>query len=397
MNIYIKQDKFHKITFRKYMVSKMVKEELTLRTLLCYYQELACQKYYNESLQTYVLGKNYDARFNVNLKKIGQYFIIEYSLTSVDPLYINDSEYTVEKLESLFNDLIFPRFFKGKAVKDLFNRAKEIYQSDLFSRFENPSILSFENAIKHFYHGTIRDYDSYGSLDDLNNITEKDLYDYYQKVIKEENISIGSGNFDFSSNQNYSLKPKTDFYFTEKGKYESFMYEHFESDQCYLEVIYDTGIYSLDDLSFGIRGVNYLFGGRAFSYLFDIVRERYGLCYNISSMYLGASGIIIVSAVINYSDLDKVLDAIDEALNKLKEDDINLDEIKNHFISNIKQSKDNFSTMVDNYLLDNFFINGNESYKEMEKINNIKVEDIKKAMSKMNRSFVYAYGGKKND
>ena len=52
-------------------------------------------------------------------------------------------------------------------------------------------------------------------------------------------------------------------------------------------------------------------------------------------MYLGASGIIIVSAVINYSDLDKVLDAIDEALNNLKEDEINLDEIKNHFLSNI--------------------------------------------------------------
>ena len=53
----------------------------------------ACNKYYNESLQTYVLGKNYDARFNVNLKKIGMYFIIEYSLTSVDPLYIKDDEY----------------------------------------------------------------------------------------------------------------------------------------------------------------------------------------------------------------------------------------------------------------------------------------------------------------
>ena len=397
MNIYIKQEKFHKVTFKKYRVSKMVKDELTLRTLLCYYQELACQKYYNESLQSYVLGKNYDARFNVNLKKIGQYFIIEYSLTSVDPLFINDNEYTIEILEDLFNELIIPRFYKGKAVKALFNQAKEIYQSDLYSRFENPGVLSFENAIKHFYKGTIRDYDSYGSLEKLNSITEEDLYAYYQKVLLEETISISSGNFEKIDNENYSLKPKSNFYFTEKGKFEPFMYEHFESDQCYLEVIYDTGVYSLDDLSFAIRTVNYLFGGRAFSYLFDVVREKYGLCYNISSMYLGASGLIVVSAVINYNDLKKVLDAMDEALDKLKNDDINIDEIKKHFISNIKQGEDNFSSKIDNYFLDNFFIKGNESYKDIDKINNINIKDIKLALTKMNRTFTYAYGGKKND
>ena len=397
MNIYIKQDKFHKITFRKYMVSKMNKEELTIRTLLCYYQELACNKYYNESLQTYVLGKNYDARFNVNLKKIGMYFIIEYSLTSVDPLYIKDDEYTIDKLESLFKELIIPRFFKGKAVKELFNRAKEIYQSDLYSRFENPSILSFENAVKHFYKGTIRDYDSYGSLEELEHITEKDLFEYYQKVVNEEFISVSSGNFIKENNNNYTLTPKNNFYFDMRGEHDSFMYEHFDSDQCYLEVIYDTGIYSLDELCFGIRAVNHLFGGRAFSYLFDIVREKYGLCYSIGSMYLGASGIIVVSATINYSDIDKVLNAVDEALEKIKNDPIDIEEIKTHFISNIKQSEDNFRTKVDNYVLDNFFIKGHESYRDYDKIMNLKIEDVKLALSKMNRSFVYAYGGRKDD
>ena len=119
MNIYLKQEKFHRITFKKYYVSKMIKEDLTLRTLLCYYQELACNKYYNESLQTYILGKNYDARFNVNLKKVGTFIIIEYSLSSVDPIYINDPNYTIEVLEELFNDLIIPRFWNKKCVKSL--------------------------------------------------------------------------------------------------------------------------------------------------------------------------------------------------------------------------------------------------------------------------------------
>ena len=397
MNIYLKQEKFHRITFKKYYVSKMIKEDLTLRTLLCYYQELACNKYYNESLQTYILGKNYDARFNVNLKKVGTFIIIEYSLSSVDPIYINDPNYTIEVLEELFNDLIIPRFWNKKCVKSLFNRAKEIYESDLYSRFENPSILSFENAIKHFYKGTIRDYDSYGSLEDLANITEKDLYNYYQKVIKEESISIGSGNFEKQNNYNFTLTSKDNFYFTDKGDHLPFMYEDFDSDQCYLEVIYDTNIYSLDRLGIAARAVNFIFGGKTASNLFNIVREKYGLCYSISSMYLGASGLIVVSSIINYSDLDKVLEAIDEAFDKIGSLDFDLNEIKEYFISNIINSKDNFNTLVDNYFLDNYFVKNNESFKELEKINNLTIEDIKEAFNQTKRSFVYAYGGKKND
>ena len=397
MNIYLKQEKFHRIAFKKYYVSKLVKDELTIRTLLCYYQELACKKYYNESLQTYVLGKNYDARFNVHLKKVGTYIIIEYSLTSVDPLYINDPDYTVEGLENLFNELIIPRFWNKKCVKSLFNKAKEIYMSDLYSRFENPSILSFENAIKHFYKGTIRDYDSYGSLEDLESITEKELFDYYQKVIKEETISIGSGNFVKENDNSFNLKPKKDFYFNFRGNCPSYLYEDFDSDQCYLEVIYDTGIYSLDKLGIAARAINFIFGGKASSNLFNIVREKYGLCYSISSMYLGASGLIVVSAIINYSDIEKVLNAIDEAFDMVKELDFNIDEIKEYFISNISQSKDNFNTLIDNYFLDNYFVKGNESYKELEKINDLKMEDIKEALNQIKRVFVYAYGGKKND
>ena len=397
MNIYLKQEKFHRVTFKKYYVSKMKKEELTIRTLLCYYQELACHKYYNESLQTYILGKNYDARFNVHLKKVGTYIIIEYSLSSVDPLYINDPNYTIDVLEELFNELIIPRFWNKKCVKSLFDRAKEIYESDLYSRFENPSMLSFENAIKHFYKGTIRDYDSYGSLEELYKITEKDLYNYYQKVITEESISIASGNFIKENNYDYNLTCKDNFYFLEKGNYSPFIYEDFESDQCYLEVIYDTGVYSLDKLGIAARALNFIFGGKSASNLFNIVREKYGLCYSISSMYLGASGIIIVSSIINYSDIDKVLEAIDEAYNKIGNLDFDIDEIKEYFISNIINSKDNFNTLVDNYFLDNYFLKDNESYKELEKIDKLKIEDIKEVFKNTKRSFVYAYGGKKND
>ena len=88
-------------------------------------------------------------------------------------------------------------------------------------------------------------------------------------------------------------------------------------------------------------------------------------------MYLGASGLIVVSSIINYSDLDKVLKAINEAYSKIGDFDFSLDEIKEYFISNIINAKDNFNTLVDNYFLDNYFVKGHESYKELDKIKSV--------------------------
>ena len=394
MNIYLKQTKFHKVCFRKYYIAKMNKEDLTIRTLLCYYQDIACNKYFNEASHARILGLNYDARFRVNLKQVGIYNVIEYSLSSVDPLFIHDPNYTIEGLENLFNELIIPRFWNKKCVKGLLKIAKEVYKSDLLSRFENPQILAFENAIKNFYKGTIRDLDTYGSLEELEKITEKDLYNYYQKVIQEQSISIGSGNFENENNYSFNLVPKEDFQFRFRGEHPLFMYEDFDSGQCYLEVVYDTNTYSNEKLGMAMRAINYLLGGKSSSYLFNLVREKYGLCYSINSMYLGASGIIVVSTIIDYKDLDKVLELIDESLNQIKLMDFDLEEIKKYFLLNELVSLDNFYSKMENYLMDNFFSINDKSTNEINKINNLKIEDIERALKLIKKSFIYAYGGK---
>lgn len=397
MNIHIKQTKFHKVCFKKYYIEKLNKEELTLRTLLCYYQDIASNKYYNESLQTNVLGMHYDARFTVNLKQIGVYNIIEYSLTSVDPIYINDPNYTIEGLEKLFNELLIPRFWNKKAVKKLFQIAKEIYKSDLLSRFENLQVLAFENTIKNFYKDTIRDLDTYGSLELLEQITTKDLYDYYQKVMTEQTISISSGNFEKVNDDSFSITPKVDFQFRFRGNHPQIMYEKFNTEQCYLHVIYDVHTYSNDKYGMAMRAINYLFGGKTSSYLFNIVREKYGLCYSINSMYLGASGIIVVSTIIDYCNLSKVIELIDQSLNEIIHLDWDLEEIKKYFRLNNDTQKDNFNSKIENYLMDNYFSLDDKSFNEINKINNLTKEDIVEAFKLIEKSFIYVFGGENHD
>lgn len=95
MDIWIHQNKFHQVVLKKFYIKPIQKEEQTLRTLLCYYQEIACKAYPTEAKMEMALGNLYDAKFKLSLTNSGKYSIFCYSLSAPDPAYIKDSNYTV--------------------------------------------------------------------------------------------------------------------------------------------------------------------------------------------------------------------------------------------------------------------------------------------------------------
>ncbi len=398
MDIYLTQKKFHRVTFRLYRVSKLKKTEQTIRNLLCYYQELACEKFRSESIMTATLGKFYDAKYRVSLTNFGSYSVIEYSLTAIDPLYIADKDYNLDALEDLFMSLIEAKMGQGRALIKLFKRAYEIYKSDLLDYEENYQAVAFKKAISTYFKDTDRSFYSHGSLAELANITPSDLYKYYQKVKKEESIMIASGNFKEKYNsKSFTLKPKRNYHFRERGNVAKIIKESANTTQCYLEIFYETDTFADDELYYATMLLNYIFGGHSNSKLFRIVREKYGLCYQINSLYLGATGIIVVSAIINPSDLDKTLKAIKECEKEFENKDFDIEEARNYYLSNFTNGLDYLETAVNNYLADNFFLDTPKSDKELERINCVTKEDVYQAFLKLKQNFIFVYGGEQDE
>lgn len=394
MDICLKQEKFHRIIFKKYRIKKLVKEEQTIRNLLCYYQELACKSYRTEAKMNYILGYLYDAKFKVNLTSFGSYSVIEYSLTAADPALIKDGAYTRDALEEYFTAFIEPVMRNGQAVKGLFDRAYEIYESDLLSREENLQAMAFKKAISSYFAGTSRDFSTFGSLDELKKITPADLYQYYLGTLQEETISFLSGNVEEKKNlQGITLTPKSQYHFKERGNPEDFHHEALPSEQCYVEIIYELGIYANDRLYYPMMFLNYILGGQASSLLFRIVREKYGLCYSISSVYLGATGILVLSAILHPQDYKKLMEAISEAFAVLKTGDFTIEEARNFYKSAHYIGKDYIETAVQNYLSDSYFLDSPKSFSELEEIDKVSKEDVLEAFHKVEQSFIYVYGG----
>ncbi|MDE5546929.1 MAG: insulinase family protein [Anaeroplasmataceae bacterium] len=395
MDIFIKQDMFHQIMLKKYFVAPIVKEEQTIRRFLCYYQELACKAYPTEAKMNSILGDLYDAKFHVYLTTFGSYSVFVYSLCAVDPSYIDDENYTLNRLEEEFELFLEAKMNSATANKALFERAYEIFESDLLSLKENLQSISVENTLLHYFKGTTREYSRFGTFEDLEKITPKKLFLYYQKLKNEETISIGTGRLSFKENpQAITLTPKRNYLFKDRGNPPHSLSEPSKSKQCYLNVIYETNTFSDDRLFSACAFLNHILGEGGSSYLFRKVREKYGLCYAISSSYMGASGIILISCVLDPKNVKKGIEAIEEAVEEIEKLEFDLEEIRNVFISKTRLMEDYLDTAIENYFMDTYFLDTPKSSQAIKGYQNVTMKDILEVYKRLKKSFVYVLGGK---
>ena len=191
---------------------------------------------------------------------------------------------------------------------------------------------------------------------------------------------------------NSTLKIKNDYFFKERSNSLDYIHDEANTKQAHLFIVYDSFIFSDSKLSQALMLINNHFGSASNSKLFTEIREKLGLCYSISSSYLGASGIIIVSAIINKINEKKVISEIDNIFAHLL-DDFNLEEKKKYYKMYYKDKFDYIHTIYSEFINENYFINTPTIKDDLKIVDELTLEDIKKAHSLMKKTLVYVYGG----
>ncbi len=393
MDFLLKTNQFHKIVFIKQFYRRINPEEQTIRNLLCYYLSLASSKYNTIEKLDYFLSMNYDLKSSVGLSTFGAYSIITYSLSAIDPKYLSDENYNLKFLEEAFNELQKPVIKNNKFDKKLFKKAKEFYASNLLYERENEDKNAYDGLIEAYFGGTIRNFKSTGNLEELEDIKIEDLYDYYLSILKDEQISYVTGDVDgLKENNQSTLKIKNDYFFKERLNSLDYIHDEAKTSQAHLFIVYDPMVYSDSKLSQALMLINNHFGGASNSKLFSEIREKLGLCYSISSTYMAASGIILISAIINKNNTEKVVEEIDKIFDNLL-NDFNLDEKKEYYKMYYKDKFDYIYTLYSEFINENYFINTPTIKDELKIIDELTMDDIKNAYNKMKRTLVYVYGG----
>lgn len=390
---FIKTKKFKTITIDVDFYREIKKEEITKRNLLKMVLLESSKNYKNERELIIESEELYDIKVSSSISRIGKF-----SNLSFQTKFLNE-KFTEENMnkESIifFLDLIFFPNIKDSSFINI-EKSKNKLKQDIISLKDNKikyAALQLMEKIKEREYS----YNTFGYIEDLEEINEKNLYDYYQKVLKEDQIDIFVLG-DFDSNQ---IKDIFKEYFkvtTFKKENKNLLVEPLQKRKRIVRYReYDKVnqsqllmLCSLNDLTeferrYTIKLYNEILGGSSSSMLFENIREKNSYCYYINSNIKAYDNIIIINSGVEQANIDKTIKLTKKILKNINDGKIK-DELitsaKNTIISSIKSSSDEPMGII-NTCFSKVLVGTPDEEERIENINKITKNDIIKVSKKV--------------
>lgn len=356
----INTDKFKTINVMVNFKRKIKKDEITIRNLLNDLLINTSKKYKTSRDIEIETEELYDLGVSSNPHKSGNYHIISFKETFLNEKYteVGMNEKSIEfLLELIFNANINDNKFD----KEYFEIIKRTVEDDIKSLKDNTKKYSLTRLYEEMDKGPLS-YRTCGYLEDVDKITESNLYDYYKTVIENDKIDIFIiGNLSDTYEQLFNkyipdtirIEDNISHYLDLEVAEEKEKKETIKTNQSKLSIGLKIKDITDFELKYVINLYSLILGGSSNSKLFKVVREENSLCYYISSSVSVISKIITIIAGINASDYDETIKLIKEEIDRLKNGNIteqDIEEAKKIYISGCKEVYDSPNLIINNYL-----------------------------------------------
>ena len=343
----------------------------------------------------------YGASFDCGLDKTGDNQILKFYMETVNNEFLpQDAENMIKSsIEKIF-EIIFNAYLEnGVFKKEYVEQEKENIKQIIDGKIDSKARYALDRCIEEMYKNEPFGLYKFGYVEDLKDINEKNLYEYYLELIKTCKIDIYiSGIVDenihniIKQNENIEKleERKPDFKEFELVKKEN---EEAKEIQESMEVTQGKLIIGLDvnildkDARYKIMIYNSLLGGSANSKLFQNVREKASLAYTASSSYYRFKNNIFINCGIDIPNYQKALEIIKKQIEDMKNGDFTDEEIenaKNGIIASIKTIDDEQDTEITYYFgqeLSETKTSLEEYIKNIQKVNKADVLEVAKQIS----------------
>ncbi len=343
----------------------------------------------------------YGARINTRSEHHANLSVMSFVFTIVDPIIVED-ENLIDQSIKLLNDIFVDRTYFDEAI---FQEEKRLLIEQWETLKDHKRVYANVEFGKAFFGDDLSGYPLSGTLEDIKKLTLSNLIDYYQnnffnneiKVIVNGHIedhlsTIKSKLLIKSKNKDLNIK----FNFRDLKQINQIQ-EETNMNQAIIKLGYQLPVFRFDPLYEAALCVDTILGGYPESRLFREIRERQGLCYDISSNYDFYKGILVISSGVAKHQKDYALAEIIKEVNYLKENDIDyeeLDHAKAYLIHQIKSSLDSQSYMTKRQYFVDIFKDNTTTEKRIENIRNVSIQDIKKVIDILQLDTTYIlYGG----
>ncbi len=405
----IKTKTFKTVTVEVDFLRKVKKEEITMRNFLGDILLQSTEDYPTKRLLSKEACKLYNLSINTGSSRIGNFLNLNFTLQYLNEKY-TETGMQNKSLQFFFDTLFKPNIKDEKFDLKSFNIVKEGIKSDIKSIKDNMTKYGIIKLLSKMGEKEPYSYHGYGYMEDLEEITPDNLYEYYKEVLRSDKVDIFIvGDVDEEEILNFI---KDNFKInTVKKDIGNIVIEH-EKIRGRMAKITEEENISQSKLNIGckLKGLNdferkyvmllynEILGGSTESKLFKNVREKNSLAYYITSGLKIYDNILMIYSGINKSEFEKALNIIKREMTKMKKGNITDSEFENAkktILASYDTIEDSPKRIIGLYYSKELG-NGEDIEGKIENVNKVTKEEVIKIASKVKIDTVYLMYGKEN-
>lgn len=408
-NIYtMNTDKFKTCKIEIVFRNNVDKMTICKRTLLTEILFESCKKYNQKRLINLEFEKLYNSFGEAISTRVGNTLLTTFSFSFINPKYCEKN--TISELIDLIKEIIlFPNVDNGRFNEREFNICKSIIKENIESLKEKPKSYAFYKALLNMDSNSNSSINVDGTLEDLEVITPKNLYEEYLNMLEHDYCDIFIvGNLDMND---ITKKVKNLFKLNVIKKHNLNMYVNNSIRKKPQTIIeeedYSQGqlvmIYNLDNLTDRekdsvIRVYNYILGeGSLESKLYQNIREKKSLCYNTGSYYQKYDELLIINAGIDKNSYNEAVKEVKSCVKDMENGAITEEEFINAkiaLIERLKLSVDSKRGILSN-LQFKIFDNLKDYEERIEDIKSVEINELIDLSKKIKLNTIYFLKGDK--
>lgn len=390
MNVHIiPTKKFKTMTLFLQLKAPLHQDTNTKRALLSYVLKSATEKYPTSKALRQRLDDLYGASLHTFLSKKGNFHIMSIRMETANERFLKSSSALLQEVLLMLGDVLLHPLVKNNGFDpDVLRKEKRTLIQRIQSVNDDKMRYASQRLIDEMCKDERYHLHTYGYKEDLSEINEVSLYNYYQDMLQNDEIDL----YIVGDLEEEDIKPLVEKTLPLPRRSRStHHYDPFESihakevnivkeaqtiEQGKLNLGYRTNVVIGDKDYFASQVFNGLFGGFPHSKLFKNVREKANLAYYAVSRYESYKGLMLVMTGIESKNYDQAVSITNDQLKNVQVGQFTEEEIeqtKALLKNSVLESMDNPNAIVD------FLYNGVLSQGE------IKVDDWLDHIDKVTR------------
>lgn len=399
----IKSNKFKTNLIGIYIQRPLVKEEATMNALLTMLLNKGTKEYPSFLELNRKLEDLYGSVLVSDVAKKGEKHIVKIKMQLPNSKYIEDNNVLKEGLK-IINDVLNNQVTDdGGFRKESFLQEKDNLKEKIEGRINDKMRFAVDRCVEVMCEDENYSIYEYGNVEDLDNIDEKSLYEYYQKILHTSPIDVFVvGDIEEDSvkelfNQSLEFErgeiitiPKEKI--TKDISQIKEAEDRFNINQGKLTLGYRTNIPHDSELYESSIVFSNILGGGPNSKLFRNVREKESLCYYIFSRIDKFKSIMLISSGVEFENFEKTKKLVIQEVDSLKSGNFTEDDIeiaKKSIITSIESLTDTPNILMD-FLYSQILSNSLDNIENIiEKVKAVNKESIIEAGKKFELDTIY--------